>query len=65
MVIVVIHKNNFAFEWTISDRCYLEEFCEGPAHFEEFECCGPDGTNPNNYVSGESIFDLCYPVVCT
>ena len=64
MVIVVIRKNNFAFEFTISDLCYVEPNCEGEPHIEESGCCGIDGTNPNDYISGQNDDKICFPVVC-
>ena len=64
MVIVVIHKNNFAFEWTISVQCYFERCCQGKPHIEEFGCCGRDGTNPCGYVSGKGMGAPCFEVKC-
>ena len=64
MVIVVIRKNNFVFELTISAACYLEPDCEGRPHIEQFGCCGTDGTNPEGYISGQDEIGPCFPVIC-
>ena len=64
MVIVVILKNNFVFEWTISAQCYFKRCCQGEPRIEEFGCCGMDGTNPCGYVSGKGVGEKCREVVC-
>ena len=64
MVIVVIRKNNFVFECTISDKCYRERCCQGEFTTEEFGCCGRDGTNPCGYVSGQDVVGPCFKVKC-
>ena len=64
MVIVVIRKNNFAFEWTIIARCYLKPCCEGRFRTEPLGCCGFDGTNPCGYVSGKDSIGRCFEVKC-
>ena len=64
MVIVVIHKNNFVFEWTISAKCYLKPCCQGEYRVEPMGCCGFDGTNPRCYVSGKGVGGACFEVKC-
>ena len=65
MVIVVIHKNDFAFGWTIIALCYFGPCCRGEPHADYYECCGKDGTNPSGYVSGKDVGTVpCFEVVC-
>ena len=64
MVIVVICKNNCAFECNILVQCYFERCCQGKSRTEEFGCCGRDGTNPCGYVSGRDAVGPCFEVAC-
>ena len=64
MVIVVIRKNDFAFECTIIAYCYFEPCCQGEYRADEFGCCGRDGTNPCGFVSGKGFDIPCFEVAC-
>ena len=67
MVIVVIHKFKITLHlnvYYIIALCYHGPTCKGCPRVEEFGCCGLEGDNPHNYLSGKDVPGKCYPVIC-